>query len=223
MATIRRVILHTLLSTALLGACAAPLKGDVRFSGFLGDYSGFTKGGRGEVAMVQRRTGHHLAEYDRIMLDPLTVWYSPDAEYRGIHPEHLKALADYFETTVRDALGDAYPVVTEPEPGVLRIRAAITGVKPSRPLLDAATNVPPARLADLASAVILRDHLFVGEAAIEAEFLDSVTGERVVAIIDSRGGAKTPLGVHDRWADAKGAFDYWARMLRRRLDDAHGG
>jgi hypothetical protein len=191
-------------------------------SGFLDDYNALRPGGRDEAVLVWKSPDLDLARYDRVMLDPLVIWYSDDADYRGIHPEVLADLADYFHATILRALGDTYPVVTEPGPGVVRIRAAITGVEPSRPLLDAATNIPPARAADLAASLALGSHLFVGEAAIEAEFLDAESGRRMLALVDRRQGGKTPVGVAGRWKDAREAFDFWADKLRTRLDAAHG-
>ena len=67
------------------------------------------------------------------MLDPVVIWYAPHAEYRGISPSELKEVSDYFERSILSALEVRYPVVTEPGPFVLRVRAAITGVTPTRP------------------------------------------------------------------------------------------
>jgi hypothetical protein len=206
----------------LIPACTTQRARHATPSGFLDDYGALRPGGQDEAVLVWKALDLDLAAYDRVMLDPLVVWYSDDAAYRGIHPEVLADLADHFHATVLRALGDAYPVVAEPGPGVVRIRAAITGVKPSRPLLDAATNVPPARAVDLGTSLLTGSHLFVGEAAIEAEFLDAESGRRMLALVDRRKGGKTPVGVAGRWTDARQAFDYWADKLRERLDAAHG-
>ena len=56
---------------------------------------------------------------------------------------------------------------------------------------------------------------------MEAEFLDSVTGESLGAVIDERRGA--PVDVGDMidgfttWGHAKSALDDWAKLLRESL------
>lgn len=108
----------------------------------------------------------------------------------------------------------AYPVVYQPGVGVLRIRAAITDIIPANPLLNIVTT----------AAVFIP--LDMGGAAMEAEFLDSVSNERLAAIVDRKQGSPlSPLdiiGGFTKWGHAKGAFDKWAKELREALDEAHG-
>ncbi len=110
----------------------------------------------------------------------------------------------------------------EPGPGVMVVRAAITDVVPTRPLLNLATSVPPARGASMAKRVITGTHLFVGRVSIEAEVLDSVTGERLVAYVDrAAGGKMNPVRGLTTWGQVKAALDDWAAKLRQGLDTAH--
>jgi len=193
-------------------------------TGFLDGYPSFEEAPDGSGALVYRTPGLDLGAYDKVMIDPVVVWYSPESDYKGIHPEELKMLADDFRATVVDALADAYPVVEAPGPGVLRIRAALTDVVATKPALNIATTVVPAgRWASLATRVTTGTHLFVGQAAMEAEFLDAQTNERLAAYIDRRAGTKLKVytGV-TTWGHVHDAFRYWAKKLRKRLDEAHG-
>ena len=65
--------------------------------------------------------------------------------------------------------------------------------------------------------------IFVGTAGIEAEILDSVTGERLAAAVDERAGSKALKGSTSTWSDVKDAFDYWAERLKVRLAELRGG
>lgn len=104
------------------------------------------------------------------------VYYSPEAKERHTRPDELKRLTDYFRNVVIEAVEDAYPVVDAPGPGVLRIRTAITDVTPTNPLVNIAT----------VAAILLP--LDLGGAAIEAGFLDSISNERLAALVDRNKG-----------------------------------
>ncbi|MGD2064396.1 MAG: DUF3313 domain-containing protein [Nitrospirota bacterium] len=209
------------LALALCVSCAT--KRPVQ-SGFLEGYPEFDEAPDGSGALVYRRAGLDLGAYDKVMIDPVVIWYSPDSDYRGIHPDELKTLADDFRAAVVAALADAYPVVEAPGPGVLRIRAALTDVVATKPALNMATTVVPVgRWASLATRATTGTHLFVGQAVMEAEFLDAQTHERLAAYIDRRVGTK--LKVHTgvtTWGHVHEAFRHWAEKLRKRMDEAHG-
>jgi hypothetical protein len=195
-------------------------------SGFLQDYSGFAPDPDGSGALLYKKPGMDLSKYTKVMIDPVVIWYSPEAEYQGIYPEEIKELADYFREEGITALKDAYPVVDEPGPGVLRIRTAMTDVVPTRSVV--VTTSPgelrhqrPFPTADPESG---RTHLIIlGQAAIEAEFLDSETNERQAAYIDRSVRGTQPDGQRgNSWGAVKDAFRQWAKKLRQRLDEAHG-
>lgn len=211
-----------LLLMSFLSGCATPQH---EFSGFLENYNGFEPAPEDKDALVYRKPGIDISVlglYDRLMIDPVVVWYKPDSQYKGIHPETLTRLADDFHEAAIEALGDRYPLVLLPGPGVLRIRTAITDLVATKPALNAATFVGPGRPVSTLSKVVTGRQLFVGEAAIEVELLDSQTNERLFAYIDQRiGNQIDPIQGATKWGQIKAAFDHWAQKLRKRLDEAH--
>jgi hypothetical protein len=64
---------------------------------------------------------------------------------------------------------------------------------------------------------------------VEAEMLDSVSGERIAAIMDG-GEELEKLKINlsqvtqgmSKWGDVKKVFKFWAERLRIWLDKAHG-
>jgi hypothetical protein len=92
-----------------------------------------------------------LSDYSRlILLERIRVYFKADSEHKEIDPEKLKMLTDYFHEAIVRELGDAYPVVTEPGPGVLRTRIAITELVPAKPAVSVIVLVTPyATVADL--------------------------------------------------------------------------
>ncbi len=215
-----------------------------QYSGFLSDYSKL----RADVdrkAMVYVKPDAGLKHYDKVMVDRLRFFFKDDAEYKGIDPTELKALADYFHDSLAKSLGSQYPMVNEGGPHVLRVRAAITEVVPNKPLVSVVTLVVPyLTAADLASGVATKggagSNFYVGETVIEAEFLDSPTNGQLAAYVEryipkkyevdlNKGvvGAVTKgvgqyAKAYTTWQYTKEAFDYWAAKLRQKLDEAHG-
>lgn len=182
----------------------------VKTSGFLGDYSALQPDPTHPGTLYYEKPGLDWAHYTKLMLDPVIVHYAPGAEERQIDPEELETLVQYFREAVIEKVQDAYPVVDEPGPDVLRIRAAVTDVIPANPT------------ANVAAAVAVGIPLDMGGASIEAEFLDSVSQERIAALVDQKAGSHLDfIGGFTRWGHVKGAFSKWAKELRSSLDEVH--
>lgn len=220
------------------------LKG-YKYSGFLSDYSMLKPAPDGSEAMSWRKPGVDFKTYDKIIIERLNFFYHEDADYKGIDPTELKALTDYFHGSIVKKLGDAYPIVTEPGPGVLRVRAALTDIIPNKPAVSVVTLVVPyLTVADLGTSSVAKggagSNFYVGHTAIEVEFLDGSTNEQVAAFVDRYYPKKYdvelkkgPMGAlvhgfgqyfkaYTTWSYTKDAFDYWAQRLRQKLDEAHG-
>jgi len=237
------IMIFTVMS---LGGCSSmKIMHSYKDAGFLNDYSKLRPDPDNSGAEIWIKPGFKLKNYDKILLDSITVWYNDKSAYKGIDPSRLRILTDYLRDAIVKALGTAYPVVTEPGPDVLRIRIAITELVPTKPEISVVVLVLPyVTLADLLASTTTKGGFgsspYVGDAAIEAEFLDSVTNEAVVEYVDRRIGKKYDYNFHrgpekfvtqavvsyaeayTTWSYTKEAFDYWALELRRRLDEAHG-
>jgi len=216
-----------------------------KYSGFLSDYSMLKPAPDGSEAMSWRKPGVDFKAYDKIIVERLNFFYNDDADYKGIDPTELKALGDYFHEAVLRQLGEAYPIVSEPGEGVLRVRVALTGIVPNKPSVSVVTLVVPyLTVADLGTSSVAKggpgSNFYVGHTTIEAEFLDGSTNEQVAAFVDRYYPKKYdvelkkgPIGAmthgfgqyfkaYTTWSYTKDAFDYWAQRLRQKLDEAHG-
>jgi hypothetical protein len=216
-----------------------------KYAGFLSDYSKLQPAPDGSQAMVWRKPGVDFKIYTKVLVDRLNFFYHQDAEYKGIDPTELKALADYFHEAFVKDLGTAYPLVNEPGAEVLRVRAALTDIIPNKPAVSVVTLVVPyLTFADLGTSAVAKggpgSNFYVGSTTIEVEFLDSITNEQVAAYVDRYypkkydvDFEKGTVGVvthgfgqyfkaYSTWAYTKDAFDYWTHKLRVKLDEAHG-
>jgi hypothetical protein len=143
------------------------------------------------------------------MLDPVVIYPHAQAQNRGLAPDALKKLADEFRDIVVAELGTDYPVTSESGADVLRIRAAITDVVPANPALNILTT---------AVAVMPMD---MSGASLEAEFLDSRTGERLAAMAERKRGTPTDLkGGFTELGHVRSAMKQWAKELKNALQRA---
>jgi hypothetical protein len=194
---------------------------DVKMSGFLGDYAQLKPGGDDRAALVYMKPGVNFKQYDKLMFERVMVLFSDNADYRVIDPTTLKELADYYQNAIFQAVKGGYEIVGEPGPGVLRVRVAITEVKPSKPVANTLSTItPPGIIISSVTKVASNENLGTGEAGTEFELLDAMTGERLAAVVDKRQGGKGVF--RGKWDDTKEAFDFWAKRFRQRLDEAHG-
>jgi len=208
-----------LVTVMLLGGCMSGRMDNVQKSGFLSDYSQLREGGEDRAALVYIKPGTDFRPYNKLMFERVVVMVSNSAEYHAIDPAIYKELTDYYQNALFAAVKDGYEIVDRPGPGVLRVRAAITDVKPSKPVANTLSSItPPGIAASLAVKLATDDNLGTGEAASEFEVLDAMTGERLAAAVDRRQGGK--MVFRGQWSDTKEAFDLWANRFRQRLDEA---
>jgi hypothetical protein len=238
-------LMMALLVCVFASGCASKATKPYKHSGFLSDYSNLEPDpdGSGEIC-VNRDVD--LTQYNKVLLERIMVWYKEDSEHKGIDPTELKMLTDYFHEAIVRELGDAYPVVTEPGPGVMRARIAITELVPAKPAVSVVVLVTPyASVADLASGAVsdrgVGSPPYLGDTAVEIEVLDSETNEQLGAYVERKlpkkfdldtsegtGGAvkkaaDSYFDSYSDWGHTKNAFDYWAKGFRMKLDELCGG
>lgn len=214
---ITKVLVSVIVMTAM-GCASQPKKAG--YSGFLENYPRFEQGLEG-VDKRYLKPGVDFKKYNKVMLDHVVFYFKDDATYKGIQTNELNELAEDFHKSIAEALGGSYPLVDQPGPDVMRIRTAVTNIVPNNPGISAVTTVLPIGLAmSVAKKAAGGGHTGVGEASMEAEFLDSLTNERLAAAIDTQAGGKL-RGVQ-KYGAAKDAFDFWAKRLRAWLDEVHG-
>lgn len=207
------IVIVALMSTG----CASTGMKKVEKTGFLGDYSQLKQGGGDQAAFGYSRPGADLSKYDKILIEKVCVCLPGQEESTDLEPILLREFADYYDQAITSAVFDKYKIVDEPGPGVLRVRAAITDVKPASPIINTISSVSPVGITiSLATKLVTDKNLGTGEAASEIEILDSVTGERLAADVDRRQGGK--MIFRGKWTDTKNAFDHWASRLRIRLE-----
>ncbi len=197
-------------------------------SGFLGDYSALVPDAKNGDLLLYEKDMYVLRKYNKFIFDPVTIYLLPEAQARGIDPDDLERLAIYFRKAVTDELEKSgrYQIVTDPGPDVLELNVAITNAEPTggkkNAVVKGAATVATVGVAPGTSLLVPR--LSVGKVGIEGEMLDSVSGDRLVAFVTSKGGRRWFSGFNafKKWGDIEAAFRSWAKNFRERLDEAHG-
>ena len=53
---------------------------------------------------------------------------------------------------------------------------------------------------------------------MEAEFVDSLTGKQIAAVVETKASSRVPFTGLSDWGGAKSAIDEWTKRLKDRLD-----
>ncbi len=195
------------IAATVAGACSAPVK-EPEHSGFLSDYSKLEQIDDHYFFYSSGRTG----SYSTFIVDtPVMLYRRPSEEDRVFTDEELQELIDFVKTTTEEKLSedDGYAIVSEPGPGVARLRVAITDLDDTTGILNITiyTKITGAGL---------------GGVAAEGELVDSVTGEQLAAGIRWGSGSRILRAGYTKSGDAKILIKRWAKDLRKRIDKAHG-
>ena len=171
-------------------------------SGFLGDYSHFKTVEEGKALSIEKNESKKLTDYTKMTIKPIVINFHPEAVGKKLPQEALDHLVEYFYNSLLDELkGSDWILVEGPGEGVVELRIAITDAAPNFQLLNL-------------NAGSTLSGMGTGWAAMEAEFVDSVTQERILAMTDRRKGNRVVyFRGWSRWGHTRNVLDQWARLL----------
>jgi hypothetical protein len=127
----------------------------------------------------------------------------------------LRLIAD-LERAVRKHLGEDFTLVDRAEPGVMRIRLAITEARATDPVLDVLRGRDDGSATSGSGPLHPETRRFIESAQIEGEIRDAVTDRLLAAGVDRRRRDHPPP--IDTWAHVDRALDFWAARLCARLE-----
>ena len=163
-----------------------------------------------------------LKDYHSIVFSPIEIWMSPNTEYRGIDPNELKQITDYFLTQLQTELGEDYEIVENSGPGVMNIRLAITGLSKEKPDYKKVYNLIPVKaLYELGSAgyrQVAGKQVDVYQASVEMEIRDSEENVRIVAAVDQHATKATvDKDSETDWDNLQAVLDFWVQTIKKQL------
>ena len=177
------------------------------------------------IDLAYSRPGASLAGYNKLIIDPVEVAFRKDwdpnrtgsrmkldaKEREDIRTGVAQVVQEEFAKEI--SKGGTYQVVTEAGPDVLRLRANIA---------DLYVNAP-----DTMTAGRTRTYtVSAGEMTLVGDLVDSESGQVIARVVDRRESQGTGMmtltnSVVNR-QEASIIAASWARILRKRLDAAHG-
>lgn len=187
------------------------------WSGFLDDYSRLRLGDVGDLPFVYRNPKANWTAYDKVLIEPIALWRSGKHSLDPIPEADLLHLVAHFERALRSRLGTGFQLVTEPSPGTLRLRLAITEARASDPVIDVLTATPEddARGGDT-GPLGAELAAFIDAAVIEGEIRDAVSGELLAQGLDRRQAGAPPR--LPTWEALDRALAFWADSTCARLE-----
>ena len=215
-----RVAIVVVLLAVVAAGCARVVRPPAispEHSGFLDDYSRLLLGDPGDLYLVYRNPKASWTGYDKVLVEPVTLWRSGRDALAPIPEDELLRLVAHFERAVRARLGKGFRLVTEPGPGTLRLRLAITEARATDKVVDVLTATPEDGAAKGGTGPLGAELAkFIDAAAVEGEIRDAVTGEILAQGIDRRrAGAPPRLAT---WEAVDRALAFWADRACARLE-----
>lgn len=230
----RCLVMGSALLVLAAGCASTKEASGPKYTGFLSDYSQLKPETEGSKVLKYVNTQADMRKYSRFIVERIIVYLKDDAEYKGIDPDVMKAMTDYFHEAIVRELGSDYAIVNEPAPDVLRLKIAITDLAPTKTAVSVIVLATPfGTVPDLLSGAATKGGAgsapYLGHTAIEVEGIDSETLLPVFAYMEQRYGKKydtenpgSYFKAYSEWGYVKQAFDFWAKKFRSRLDEIHG-
>ena len=184
------------------------------YTGFLQDYSKMVVDKEHENLQIEDNAHGLKAQYSKVLIAPVVLNCHADSKGLKINEEKLNELKDFFYEELNTVFTESFTLADVPAKDTFIVRAAITEVVPNKPYLNMhwATTITGAG---------------IGGAAMEAEIVDSLTGKRLFAIVDTRkGGLKESDNIvkgyfkgWTRWGNTKLVFKKWAVLLSQQITE----
>ena len=178
-----------LMSVLPLGCAAANRPA---FTGFLNDYSDLKPYAPRPGAFEYWAPDVERTEYTSFLLDAIEVHFAPDNDAVAPAAGRVTAFIRFVEDELKTAISRHRPIAHQPAADVARLRLQISNTRLLKQLPPAPsyTHLPRYRL---------------GSANIEAELVDSVSGETIVAWVGPRrsAGEAESFSRPDDWTAVK--------------------
>lgn len=222
--------MNPMFRTVLAAVCALSMSvataadGVDESAGFLTDYSLLQPSQAGQVGTFiynAPNVAELLVGYDKVIIDQPAVGVAADSKVKSLKPDDAKAVADAFGEILAGEVSKGYTVVTDPGQGVLAIRTSLSNVylkKKGRGLLG---YTPVGLVVGTAKRALssVMENINVMQVQIEAEVIDSVSGEVLAAVVAPMGSA-TDKKEYTSWEEVEAQVQLYAQRLKCNLDNA---
>jgi hypothetical protein len=197
-------VLSCFLVMGLFSACVSTSSNQ---SGFLDNYSKLEPVPETEGLFIYENPQKRIDQCDAFMLDPILVYFHPEAANHSVNPETLMEVFEFFRSHILQSFHGRYRIVPNAGPDVCTIRIAVTGVIPEKPKMITTKSTEAFGLSD---------------AALEVKFQDYRTGVNVFTLWDTRRhGEYKRMDVKAAMRQAEEAIRNWTNTMMDHMDKAY--
>ncbi len=126
-------------------------------------------------------------QYTAAMLDPVTIYSGPDAQFGDTSHADKIALANYMQAQFSKALGTRYTAAAVPGPKTLRIHVTLAGIASNTPVLSTITKLAPAGiLLNSVQTARGKEGTFAGSVSFAVEIYDSTSNRLLRAYVSKQ-------------------------------------
>src|SRR5262249_1487039 len=140
-----------------------------------------------ECALVYFKPGLDLKQYDKLMVDDIAFHYADDSPYKDIRASEMDRFNRSASESLRQAVRGRFEIVDAPGPGVIHIRASVSDIRASKKAKNPLSFTAVGLVKQGIEAATGWDFVLRGATA-EVELYDAVSGEKLLAVMDSRAG-----------------------------------
>lgn len=198
--TATKTVTATATTTVVAGKAGAKPGLPFSPSGFLTKYDLMVPGKR-DGTWYWMKSDVDLRAYDHLLFDAVVVKPAPGSLAAQLTEEQCSRVCEGFRQILVRRVEPYYPVLEKPAEHTLAVRLAVTDAHPK-----------------IAETATTKGH--VGDATIEGEIRDALTGEVFLQFVSRiAGSTRSELDtVAEEWKPVEGAFREWADRLLDFLD-----
>jgi Protein of unknown function (DUF3313) len=209
----------------MLLAATAVADGPDASSGFLTDYSLLKPSVMGQVGQyiyVAPDAQQRLGAVNAIFVEQPALAIAPASKISALQPNDAQLVVNTFHQLLTEQLAPSFIMAVRSDPGVLTLRTALTNVYLQKPRRRLMSFTPVGIVVHAAKNALenVMQKVDLHEAVIQAELIDSNTGEVIVEMYDQRGSIANSKQYTD-WQQIEDAFTVDAKRLKCQLDNAH--
>jgi hypothetical protein len=189
-------------------------------SGFLTDYSGLVPVEPGAVRHTYQNPETKFADYDKILFDRITIWRDVE-DTETVESDDFQKVADDLYSLIAEQVSRRFGLAAVAGPRVARMRLALVGIDEADDQLDVYVTQAAPTAADVDEPLPPGLREFGRDAWLEAEMLDSVTGEVLFSVVDRAANVIPRPKPPETWRDLHDVFAAWAEIISQRLGALH--
>ncbi|MDH6268145.1 hypothetical protein M2360_003550 [Rhizobium sp. SG_E_25_P2] len=131
--------------------------------------------------------GANWSEYDKVIIDPVTIYQGRDNQFVKVSEQEKTALADYMQKKITQTLQTQFSVVNSPAPGTLRVHLTLTGARKTTPFLGPASHLDVGGgVYNAVQAARGKEGSMTGSANYAVEIYDATTNALLLAYVSKQ-------------------------------------